>query len=108
MGAGFCGHQESRARCHPVHRRRPDGHPRVPDQHVKDPTGAGDSFAGGTLGYLSSVGDHSPAALRRAIVHGTIAASFTIEAFSLDRVLAIERGDIDRRVDEFLRMLRID
>lgn len=86
----------------------PTAIPAYPTKHVKDPTGAGDSFAGGTLGYLSSVGDHSPAALRRAIVHGTIAASFTIEAFSLDRVLAIERGDIDGRVDEFLRMLRID
>lgn len=86
----------------------PTAIPAFPTKRVKDPTGAGDSFAGGTLGYLSSVGEHSPAALRRAIVHGTVAASFTIEAFSLDRVLSIERSDIDRRVDEFLRMLRIE
>lgn len=82
--------------------------PAFPTEDVKDPTGAGDSFAGGTLGYLAETGDFSVRSLRRAVVRGTICASFTIEGFSLDRVLEVTRDDIDRRVTVFTDMLRID
>ncbi len=86
----------------------PTAIPAFPTGAVHDPTGAGDSFAGGMLGYLTATGDFSPAALRRALVRGTICASFTIEGFSLSRVLEVTRENIDRRVETFLSMLRID
>ena len=86
----------------------PTAIPAFPTKNVNDPTGAGDSFAGGMLGYLTSEDDFSPPALRRAIVRGTVAASFTIEAFSLKRVMEVKREDIDRRVENFRMMPRID
>ncbi len=82
--------------------------PAYPTDNVKDPTGAGDSFAGGMLGYLAESDDFSPASLKRAIVRGTICSSFTIEGFSLNRVLETTRDDINTRVAQFTRMLRID
>jgi sugar/nucleoside kinase (ribokinase family) len=82
--------------------------PAFPTKQVCDPTGAGDSFAGGMLGYLTSVDDYSTASLRRAVARGTVASSFTIEGFSLDRILQISRDDIDKRVEQFVSMLRID
>lgn len=86
----------------------PTAIPAFPTKNVNDPTGAGDSFAGGMLGYLADGDDFSPPALRRALVRGTVAASFTIEAFSLKRVMEVKREDIDRRVEDFRMMLRID
>lgn len=86
----------------------PTAIPAFPTKNVNDPTGAGDSFAGGMLGYLADEDDFSPPALRRAIVRGTVTASFTIEAFSLKRVMELKREDIDRRVEDFRIMLRID
>ncbi len=86
----------------------PTAIPAFPTKNVVDPTGAGDSFAGGVLGYLAECGTFDTAALRRAIVRGTVCASFTIEGFSLDRVLQIGRDDIDQRVREFTAMLRIE
>ncbi len=80
--------------------------PAFPTKTVCDPTGAGDSFAGGVLGYLASQGEHDSAALRRALVRGTVAASFTIEDFSLRRVQGLDRSEIDRRVDKFVNMLQ--
>ncbi len=82
--------------------------PAYPARKVVDPTGAGDSFAGGMLGFLASASDFSPASLRRAVVRGTIASSFTIEAFSLDRIKTVTRDEFERRVQEFLGMLRIE
>jgi sugar/nucleoside kinase (ribokinase family) len=86
----------------------PTAIPAFPTRGVKDPTGAGDSFAGGMLGYLASIGDFSTPVLRSALVRGTVAASFAIEAFSLDRVLQITRRDVDERVEFFTKMMRID
>lgn len=82
--------------------------PAFPTKNVKDPTGAGDSFAGGMLGYLSTQPEIDDAALRRSLLHGTVAASFTIEDFSLGRVKDLTRAEIDERVAEFRRMLRIE
>jgi sugar/nucleoside kinase (ribokinase family) len=81
--------------------------PGYPTQWVVDPTGAGDSFAGGFLGYLASAVELDGAALRMALVHGTVAASFVIEGFSLDRVINLTREEIDRRVERFVGMLNI-
>jgi sugar/nucleoside kinase (ribokinase family) len=75
--------------------------PAYPLETVFDPTGAGDTFAGGFLGYLASAGDVSDAALRRAVIMGSTLASFTVEAFSLDRLLALERPEIDERYRQF-------
>jgi len=82
--------------------------PAYPTRNVVDPTGAGDSFAGGMMGYLASIGNYGGQALRSALLRGTIASSFTIEAFSLDRVLQVSRRDVDHRIRQFGDMLRID
>ncbi len=79
--------------------------PAYPTSRVIDPTGAGDSFAGGMMGYLAEHGDFSPKALKTAIAYGTVTASFTVEDFSLDRLRAITRADLDARVAEYRQML---
>ena len=82
--------------------------PAFPTKDVRDPTGAGDSFAGGVLGYLNAEGECGTPTLRRAMVRGTVAASFAIEDFSLGRVLTLTREEIDERVAQFIAMLRIE
>ncbi|HBO45199.1 MAG TPA: sugar kinase [Planctomycetaceae bacterium] len=79
--------------------------PAYPTENVVDPTGAGDSFGGGMMGYLAEQGNFEPQTLKKALAYGTLAASFTVEAFSLDRLKQIEREDIDRRMEEYRRML---
>jgi sugar/nucleoside kinase (ribokinase family) len=81
--------------------------PAYPATQVIDPTGAGDSFAGGMMGYLASTGDLSLAGLRRAMAYGTVVASFNIEAFSLGRLMQITRRDIDQRLEQYRAMLSI-
>jgi sugar/nucleoside kinase (ribokinase family) len=82
--------------------------PAYPTKAVKDPTGAGDSFAGGMLGYLATQKTIDDDALRRSLVRGTITASFAIEDFSLGRVKDLDSKEIDQRVAEFVKMLRIE
>ncbi|UCG16630.1 MAG: sugar kinase [Phycisphaerales bacterium] len=82
--------------------------PAFPSEAVKDPTGAGDSFAGGMLGYLAACESFDYAALRRALVRATVVASFTIEDFSVRRLQALTRDELDGRVAEFTKMLTID
>ena len=74
---------------------------------VLDPTGAGDSFAGGMMGYLAERGQlRSGLTLKQAMAYGSDgAASFTVEDFSLDRLRQIDREDIDRRMADYRRML---
>ncbi len=79
--------------------------PAYPTPDVIDPTGAGDSFAGGMMGYLAETGKTDPATLKQALAFGTVTASFTVEDFSLDRLKTIERADIDRRMTEYRQML---
>jgi sugar/nucleoside kinase (ribokinase family) len=81
--------------------------PAYPLEDVKDPTGAGDSFGGGMMGYLAQTGDLSPSSLKKAILYGTVCASFTVEDFSLNRLQQIERRDVDARYREFVGMLRV-
>lgn len=81
--------------------------PAFPTDRVVDPTGAGDSFAGGMMGYLASTGKTDPQSLRRALAYGTLVASYNVEDFSLDRMKQIERADLDRRFDQYQTMLRI-
>lgn len=75
--------------------------PAFPAEKVVDPTGAGDSFAGGMMGYLSTQGGvTSPATLKRALAYGTVVASFTISDFSLDGIARADRAQIDDRWHE--------
>jgi cytidine kinase len=79
--------------------------PAFPTERVVDPTGAGDSFAGGMMGYLASQGNFDPQTLKTAMAYGILVASFTVEDFSLDRLQSIDRGDLDRRLAQYRRML---
>jgi sugar/nucleoside kinase (ribokinase family) len=82
--------------------------PAYPLEDVFDPTGAGDTFAGGFLGYLASTGEQGDAALRRAVVMGSALASFCCEAFSLDRLLTLTRKEIDERYRLFQDLTRFE
>ena len=75
--------------------------PAYPAPKVVDPTGAGDSFAGGMMGYLATQGNVSMATLKRALAFGTVVASFTIADFSLSGLKATTRDQIDQRFLEF-------
>ena len=73
--------------------------PAYPAAQVKDPTGAGDSFAGGLMGYLAQVGKADFDSLKKAVAYGTVVASFTIADFSLAGLTSISRTDIDERFE---------
>ncbi len=90
------------------HEKSVFGAPAFPLEMVKDPTGAGDTFAGGFMGHLSSTGDLSDAGLRRAIILGSVMASFTVEGFSLDRLRSLEYQDIESRFRDFKRLTHFE
>ncbi len=75
--------------------------PGYPTEKVVDPTGAGDSFAGGMMGYLAEQDAVDPQTLHKAIAYGTVVASIELEDFSLNRFTQIQRADIDARFAEF-------
>src|SRR5205807_10479713 len=78
--------------------------PAFPTPDVVDPTGAGDSFAGGILGYLATEDGHGPGRLRRAMAYGTVVASFTVEDFGLGRLRRTNRKEIDERLAGYRTM----
>ncbi len=78
--------------------------PAYPLEEVFDPTGAGDSFAGGFLGHLARSGDHSQGGLRRAIVCGSVVASFAVEDFGLKRLTTLGLGEIEERYQRFIEL----
>lgn len=80
--------------------------PAYPLEDVRDPTGAGDSFASGFMGALAESEDLSFAGLKRCLAYGTIVASFTVEGFGLERLLEIDRATIERRLEAFLAFVR--
>lgn len=82
--------------------------PAYPLESVFDPTGAGDSFAGGFIGYLAATNDLSDRSMRRAVVVGSAMGSFAVEKFSNTRLLEITRADIDARVQEFRQLVAFD
>ncbi|MCE9605856.1 MAG: sugar kinase [Planctomycetia bacterium] len=92
-GAMFCGENETYVL------------PAFPTSNVVDPTGAGDSFAGGMMGYLAAKGNFEPRTLKEALAYGTIVASYNVEDFSLDRMKQIKRADLDQRMTEYKQML---
>ena len=79
--------------------------PAYPTEEVIDPTGAGDSFAGGILGFLASEGGDGPSRLREAMAYGTVIASLTVEGFGLDRLKRADRGDVEARLAKYRAML---
>lgn len=79
--------------------------PAYPTSDVVDPTGAGDSFAGGMMGYLAEQGNHDPRTLKQALAYGTIVASFNVEDFSLDRMKQIGRPDLEERMKAYRQMM---
>ncbi|MDR2115555.1 MAG: PfkB family carbohydrate kinase [Planctomycetaceae bacterium] len=78
--------------------------PAFPTENVVDPTGAGDSFAGGMMGYIASQGNLNSETIKNALVYGTLVASFCVEDFGLDRYKEINREEIDRRLVWFRKM----
>ncbi|MDD2703625.1 MAG: PfkB family carbohydrate kinase, partial [Candidatus Omnitrophica bacterium] len=75
--------------------------PAFPLEKVIDPTGAGDTFAGGFMGYLAKAGKLSQEVLKKAIAYGTVAASFNVEDFGVDRTAALTAGDLRKRLALF-------
>ena len=82
--------------------------PAFPLESVFDPTGAGDSFSGGFIGYLSATGDLSEANMRRAVIYGSVMGSFAVEKFSIDRLLTVTRAEIDQRVRDMRRLVTFE
>jgi sugar/nucleoside kinase (ribokinase family) len=78
--------------------------PAYPATDVKDPTGAGDSFAGGLMGYLAQSGKADFATLKTAVAYGTVVASFAIADFSIKRLTCVDRTDIDSRFETLRRL----
>ena len=79
----------------------------IDDANVVDPTGAGDSFAGGFMGYLAREGRFDFASLQKAMAYGTVVASFSLEAFGLDRMRTLKFDEITKRLAQFQQMARV-
>lgn len=114
MGPRFVVIKKGEHGCILVHRDGIAALPAFPTENVVDPTGAGDTFAGGMMGRLAQMesagGERdlgSFESIREAIVSGTVVASFTIEKFSLDRLVEIKAADIGKRAAEYAGMLRV-
>ena len=82
--------------------------PAMPLAEVKDPTGAGDSFAGGFLGYLAYAGDLSPSTIRTAMIMGSVMGSFAVEQFSVDGLRDLTRERIQQRFDELAELAHFE
>lgn len=82
--------------------------PALPLENVFDPTGAGDTFAGGFMGYLASTDDISFDNMKRAIINGSALASFCVEKFGTDRLLEINEQDLANRINEFVSLSNFD
>jgi len=94
-----------------VHRDGLAALPAYPTEQVIDPTGAGDSFAGGMMGFLTEHGGDDPGsydAVRAAMAHGTIVASFNVESFSLEKLRAISRSDVRGRFEMYAGMMHLN
>jgi sugar/nucleoside kinase (ribokinase family) len=82
--------------------------PGYPLEDVKDPTGAGDCFAGGFLGYIAYTGDFSFENLRRAVIYGSVIASYNVEGFGLERLLKLKEDEIFKRFNEFKNLTHFE
>lgn len=82
--------------------------PALPLEEVYDPTGAGDSFAGGFIGFLAKTGDISFENMKRAVIFGSAMASFTVEKFGTERLIGLTQKDVEARVQEFVELVEFD
>jgi sugar/nucleoside kinase (ribokinase family) len=82
--------------------------PGYPLDDVQDPTGAGDAFAGGVIGYLASRNDYSWRTLKSALVHGSVVGSFTVQSFGVDRLAALTRPEVEERYALFRELTTIE
>lgn len=82
--------------------------PAFPLEQVTDPTGAGDSFAGGFFGYLASQTELTPGAFRRAMFYGSVMGSFAVERFGTERIHELTREEIDHRFNQFRELTHLD
>ncbi len=111
MGPMFVVIKKGEHGCILVHQEGVAMLPAYPCENVVDPTGAGDSFAGGMMGHLAAA--HSKdmnitmASVQQAMAHGTVIASFTIESFSLDRLAKVTKDEIAKRYTAFAEMVKI-
>ena len=82
--------------------------PALPLEEVFDPTGAGDSFAGGFIGYLEKTQDTTFENMKRAVIHGSAMASFCVEKFGTERLKELKRNDVESRLQEFVNLVQFD
>ena len=82
--------------------------PALPLEEVFDPTGAGDSFAGGFIGYLAKTNDISFNNMKRAVINGSAMASFCVEKFGTQKLTEITQNDVDARINEFVKLVQFD
>ncbi len=82
--------------------------PALPLEEVFDPTGAGDSFAGGFIGYLAKTGDVSFENMKRAIIFGSAMASFTVQKFGTEKLIGLSENEVNERVQEFVNLVQFD
>ena len=82
--------------------------PALPLEDVFDPTGAGDSFAGGFIGYLSETKDISFDNMKRAIIFGSAMASFCVEKFGTEKLVGLTQQEVEERVQEFVDLVQFD
>ncbi len=82
--------------------------PALPLEDVFDPTGAGDSFAGGFIGYLSSTDDISFSNMKRAVIYGSTIASFCVEKFGIERVNELKHDELNKRIQQFVNLVQFD
>ena len=82
--------------------------PALPLEEVFDPTGAGDSFAGGFIGYLAKTNDISFENMKRAVINGSAMASFCVEKFGTQKLTEINQNDVDLRINEFVNLVQFD
>jgi len=82
--------------------------PALPLEEVFDPTGAGDTFAGGFIGYLAATGDISFENMKRAVIHGSTMASFCVEKFGTERLLDLKHDEIAKRAQQFIDLTQVE
>ena len=82
--------------------------PALPLEEVFDPTGAGDTFAGGFIGYIAKTGDTSFQNMKRAIIYGSAMASFCVEKFGTERIMNLSEKELDERVQDFVDLVQFE
>jgi len=82
--------------------------PAYPLENVFDPTGAGDSFAGGFIGYLARTDDLSEANMRRAVMYGSAVGSFAVEKFSIERLMSLTLEELSARIRELRQLVNFE